>query len=339
MVKKASLYKKLPEGKVLCLACNHYCAIAPDETGRCGIRQNKNGELYLLVYGKALWAHSDPIEKKPLYHFFPWSTIFSFGTAGCNFTCLFCQNWQMSQAKQFPEIVYEGESWSPKKIVDYCRENKIWSIAYTYNEPTVFFEYAYDTMKLAKKHKIKNVWISNGFMSIECLKKIEKLVDAVNIDIKWYTEDFYKNICGARLQPILDNIKRCGEHKIRTEVTTLVIPWYNDKDEDLEGIAKFIYGVSPDIPWHLSAFYPSYKMMDVPETKVELLQKWYAIGKKIWLKHIYLGNIYNNEHEDTICPKCWFHVISRMGYSIYKDPKFEKGICPGCKTKIAGKRE
>lgn len=338
-IKKAILYKKLPEQKVVCLTCNHYCTISPDYTGKCGIRQNKNGELYLLTYGKALWVNVDPIEKKPLYHFFPWTNIFSFGTAGCNFTCKFCQNRQMSQAKVFPEIIHQGESRSPKKIVDFCVENKIWNIAYTYNEPTVFFEYAYDTMKLAKKHGIKNVRVTNGFMSKECLKKIEKLVDAVNIDIKWYTEEFYKDICGARLQPILDNIKRCREHDIWTEVTTLVIPGYNDKDADLEWIAKFIYSVSPDIPWHLSVFYPVYKMLNVPETKIESLKRWYDIGKKIWLNYIYLGNIYNNGHEDTICPKCWLHLISRTGYSVQTDEKFKDGMCPKCKTKIAGRRE
>jgi len=339
MTKKAILYKKLPNQNVMCQVCNHYCMIQPNKTGKCGIRQNKDGELYLLVYGKALGVHIDPIEKKPLYHFFPGTNIFSLWTAGCNFTCKFCQNRQMSQAKEFPEIVNEGESWPPKKIVDYCIENNISSIAYTYNEPTVFFEYAYDTMKLAKKHWIKNVRVTNGFMSKECLKKIEKLIDAVNIDIKWYTEDFYRNICGARLQPVLDNVKRCYEHNIWTEVTTLVIPGYNDQDEILEWIAKFIYSVSPDMPWHLSAFYPAYKMLDVPSTPVELLQKWYDIGKKIWLNYIYMGNIRNNWHEHTICPKCWLHVIERMWFSLHKDPDFKNGICPKCGFHIAGRRE
>jgi len=194
-------------------------------------------------------------------------------------------------------------------------------------------------MKLAKKHWIKNVRVTNGFMSKECLKKIEKLIDAVNIDIKWYTEDFYRNICGARLQPVLDNVKRCYEHNIWTEVTTLVIPGYNDQDEILEWIAKFIYSVSPDMPWHLSAFYPAYKMLDVPSTPVELLQKWYDIGKKIWLNYIYMGNIRNNWHEHTICPKCWLHVIERMWFSLHKDPDFKNGICPKCEFHIAGRRE
>lgn len=339
MTKKATLYKKLPEKRVACMTCNHYCVIPQNETGKCWIRKNKDGELYLLVYGKALWVNIDPIEKKPLYHFFPGTDIFSFWTAGCNFTCKFCQNWQMSQAKQFPEIINEGESWSPKKIVDYCLENKIWSIAYTYNEPTVFFEYAYDTMKLAKKHNIKNVRVTNGFMSKECLERIEKLVDAVNIDIKWYTEEFYKDICGARLQPVLDNVKWCREHNIRTEVTTLIIPGYNDKDEYLEWIAKFIYSISPDMPRHLSAFYPAYKMLDVPPTKIESLQKWYDIGKRIGLHYIYMGNIRNNGHEDTICPKCWLHVIERAWFSLKKNPDFKNGICPKCWMKITGRRE
>lgn len=337
MTKKATLYKKLPDKKVMCQVCNHYCAIDPGNTGKCGIRENQKGELYLLVYGKALGVNIDPIEKKPLYHFYPWTQIFSFWTAGCNFTCQFCQNRQMSQAKAFPEIVNEGESRPPQKIIDYCVENNITSIAYTYNEPTVFFEYAYDTMKLAKEKGFKNVRVTNWFMSKECREKILPLIDAVNIDIKWFNEDFYKNICWGRLQPVLDNIQRCREHNIRTEVTTLVIPWYNDKDADLEWIAKFIYSISPDMPRHLSAFYPAFKMLDVPPTTIEALQKWYDIGKKIWLNYIYLGNIFDNGHEDTICPKCWFHVISRIGYDIKVDPDFKNGICPKCGAKIAGR--
>ncbi len=295
--------------------------------------------MELLVYGKALGVHIDPMEKKPLYHFFPWTNIFSFGTAGCNFTCKFCQNRQMSQAKEFPEIINEGESRSPEKIVNYCIDNNIKSIAYTYNEPTIFFEYAYDTMKLAKKHGIKNVRVTNGFMSKECRKKIEKLIDAVNIDIKGYTEEFYKDICGARLQPVLDNVKRCKKHGIRIEVTTLVIPWYNDQDKILEWIAKFIKSISPDIPWHLSAFYPAYKMLDVPPTTIKALQKGYNIGKKVWLQYIYMGNIRNNEHEDTICPKCGLKIIERLWFSLRKNPDFKKGKCPKCGFVIEWRRE
>ncbi len=295
--------------------------------------------MELLVYGKALGVHIDPMEKKPLYHFFPGTDIFSFGTAGCNFTCKFCQNRQMSQAKAFPDIINEGESRPPEKIVNYCIDNNIKSIAYTYNEPTIFFEYAYDTMKLAKKAWIKNVRVTNGFMSKECRKKIEKLIDAVNIDIKAYTEDFYKDICGARLQPVLDNVKRFRKHNIWTEVTTLVIPGYNDKDEYLEGIAKFIYTISPDMPWHLSAFYPAYKMLDAPNTPIEMLQKWYDIGKKVGLNYIYMGNIRNNGHEGTICPKCGLKIIERLCFSLRKNPDFKDGKCPKCGFHIAGRRE
>lgn len=339
MPKEVQLRKKGPNKSLQCKICNHYCVIATRKTWRCGVHKNVWWKMELLVYGKALGVHIDPMEKKPLYHFFPGTNIFSFGTAGCNFTCKFCQNRQMSQAKEFPEIINEGESRPPEKIVNYCIDNNIKSIAYTYNEPTIFFEYAYDTMKLAKKAWIKNVRVTNGFMSKECRKKIEKLIDAVNIDIKGYTEDFYRDICWARLQPVLDNVKWCQEHNIRTEVTTLVIPWYNDKDEYLEGIAKFIYSISPDMPWHLSAFYPAYKILDVPNTPIDMLQKWYDIGKKVGLHYIYMGNIWNNGHEDTICPKCGLKIIERLWFSLKKNSDFKDEKCPKCGFFIAGRRK
>ena len=350
MKKKAILFKKLPNNKVMCTACNHYCTPENWKTWKCGIRLNDNWELYLMTYWNAIWLHVDPVEKKPLYHFLPWSPVLSFWTAWCNFSCTFCQNREMSQQKwenwnieKWKNDGYNQFFWnefiSPKYIVDYCLNNNIPSIAYTYNEPTVFFEYAYETMKLAKKNQIKNIFVSNGFMSKECREKLVKnwLLDAINIDLKSFSEEFYKNICGWRLQPVLDNIKFFWKHNVWVELTTLIIPWLNDSDQELEKIAKFIYNVSPDIPRHISAFYPTYKMMDKPATPVETLEKAYQIGKKIWLNFVYIGNVLDSWYEDTYCPKCNEKIINRIWFTIHNF--FQKPwICPKCWENIVGRR-
>lgn len=339
MPKKTKLRKPKKNNALQCLVCNHYCIIQEWQTWICGIRKHIKGKINLLVYGKALWMDIDPIEKKPLYHFFPWSQIFSFWTAGCNFRCDFCQNRQMSQAKIFPEIINLGEALSPKNIVDYCIENKIPSIAYTYNEPTVFVEYALDTMKLAHKKKIKNVRVSNGFMSRECLEQITPYLDAINVDLKSFSDDFYRKVCWARLQPVLDNIKRLYTHNVWQEITTLIIPWYNEDESELTKIAQFIANVSPDIPRHISAFHGMYKMKNVQSTSLETLNKAYDIGKQAGLHHVYIGNVFHNGHENTLCRKCWLQIISRVNYSLHIDPKFKKSICPKCGVTIAWKRE
>lgn len=307
------------------------------QTWICGIRKCIKWKIELIVYGKALWMNIDPVEKKPLYHFFPGSQIFSFWTAGCNLRCDFCQNWQMSQAKIFPEIINCGETLSPKEIIEYCIKNKITSIAYTYNEPTVFFEYAVDTMKLAHKKKIKNIRVSNGFMSTECLEQIVLYLDAINIDLKSFNDEFYQKICWAKLQPILNNIKRLYEHKIWQEITTLVIPWYNDDESELMKIAQFIVNISPDIPRHISAFYGMYKMKDVQSTPLETLNKAYEIGKQAGLNYVYIGNIFNNGHENTYCPTCQELCIARKWFVSTNNLK--KNLCPKCGTAIAWKWE
>jgi len=327
------LYKKLENNQIQCLACNHYCKISNNQAWICWVRKNDNWKLNLLIYGKALWINVDPIEKKPLYHFLPWTKVFSFWTAWCNFRCQFCQNRHMSQAKSFPEIINQWKKLQSQEIVDHCLENNIPSIAYTYNEPTVFFEYAYDTMKLAKKKWIKNVWVSNGYMSCELLKKIKNLIDAINIDLKSFDENFYNKICWAKLKPVLDNIKWFKKNKIRVEITTMIIPWLNDSEYNIEKIAKFIYKVSPSIPRHISAFYPNYKMQNIQSTWLEILSKAYEIWKKVWLEYIYIGNVVNNWHENTHCSACGLKLTSRNWYNV--EINSEKWICPSCKNKIA----
>ena len=357
-MKKAILYKKLENNKVRCLACSHQCFIDDEQTGICGVRQNKDGDLYLLVYNKPISVNIDPIEKKPLFHFMPGQKIFSLGTIGCNFGCDFCQNWEISQLPKTVETIRETsyerqrESWLPEIIVKHCQENKIPMIACTYNEPTIWTEYAYDIMKLAKEEginpstslritgeqsrTIKNVWVSNGFMSEKTLDLISPYLDAINIDLKSFSEDFYKKICKARLEPVKENIRKIWKKGIWIEVTTLVIPGINDSDKELKQIAEFLKNISKDIPWHISAFYPSYKMIDILPTPQETLVRAYQIGKDAGLKYVYTGNIPDSNYESTYCPKCNLLLIKRLGLGMV-DNKLSNGKCPQCGEGIAGR--
>jgi len=336
-MKLALMQKQLKSKTVKCLACSHYCIIQNNSTGLCGIRKNINGKLYLLVYGKAAAVNIDPVEKKPLYHFLPGSKIFSFGTLGCDFGCLFCQNWDISQPtreirfdenrdKILEKLLENCQDLKPKQIVEYCKKQSLPSIAYTYNEPAVFFEYAYDTAKLAKKHGIKNVFVSNGYESKESLKKIKKYLDAANIDLKSFSEEFYLSICKARLEPVLKNIESFHKLGIWTEVTTLIIPTKNDSEKELTQIAEFLASVSKAIPWHVTAFHPDYKMLDVPPTPLSTLLKAYKIGKKAGLKYVYVGNVMAGKYENTYCPKCNSLSIERHGFFKIKN-NLDKGKC------------
>ena len=347
---QALLYKKLENQNVQCTACNHYCEISPSQTGICGVRQNIDGKLFLLVYGKAVAAHVDPIEKKPLFHFLPNSKIFSIGTIGCNFACTFCQNWDISQATKdikkklqkegnlkdiSLKVTNYGYALPPEKIIAYCQTHSIPSIAYTYNEPTVFFEYTLDTAKLAHQAGIKNVYVSNGFASKEAIDKIAPFLDAINIDLKAFTDGFYQKTCKAKLQPVLDNIKYYYEKGIWVEITTLVIPDKNDSEKELTDIAQFIASVSKKIPWHVTRFHPAYKMQNIHTTPEKALQKAYDIGKKAGLKYVYAGNIFNKDLHSTYCPKCNQLVIKRdWGYTEITEMK--DGKCRTCQTTIEG---
>lgn len=280
MHKKALLTKKIPDGKLMCTTCSHYCVLQKGEYGKCGIRKHTGTKIVQVNYGKALGINRDPIEKKPLFHFLPGSEILSFGTSGCNFSCVFCQNRYMSQAKRFPEIAEQGEDRSPKEIVDYANKHKVPSIAYTYNEPTIFFDYAYDTMKRAHRKGINNIRVSNGFMSHECREAILPYLDAINIDFKSFQKEFYTDICGGAPRPILDNIKFFVQQKVHVELTTLLIPGENDSKEETTSIASRIANLDPNIPRHISAFYPTYMMSDKAATSEEKLIEAYDIGKQ-----------------------------------------------------------
>jgi len=344
-VKKAKLFKKLENKKVECICCQRRCVIENGRSGLCGVRKNIDGNLNLMVYGKVIAAHIDPIEKKPLYHFLPGSKIFSIGTVGCNFRCSFCQNWDISQvtanAKNLEKICNEGQELSPKEIVQYCLENEIPSIAYTYNEPTIFSEYAHDIGVLARKNGIKNVYVSNGYESEECLKYMRDFCDAINIDIKSFSQKFYAKECGGvLLDGIKNTIKSAHKMGFWIECTTLIIPEMNDSDEELSKIAKFIFSVSADIPWHVTAFHPDYKLTDAISTPASTLEKAYQIGKKSGLHYVYAGNISGMNHSDTICKKCGKILVKRGYMNCFDNEivvlKNGSGKCPECGEKIAG---
>ena len=337
MIKEAWLSKKVSGDIVECLACSHKCKLPLDGKGICGIRKNIEGELQLLTYGKATAFNIDPIEKKPLYHFFPGTEVFSFGTVGCNFACTFCQNSDLSQFHKThsdEEIIESGTGLMPDVIVSYCLENEIPTIAFTYNEPGIFFEYAYDTAKLAKKHNLKVVYVSNGFESTESLKKILPYLDAINIDLKSISNDFYKRMCKARIGPVKKNIELMYKKNVWLEVTTLVITDENDSEDEFQSISEFIARISKDIPWHISAYHPSYLCKN-PSTSVETLKKAYKIGKKAGLNYVYLGNVSIFDSESTYCSKCKSILIKRDEYLLIN--KVKSNECYKCKTKIVGR--
>lgn len=345
---KATLFKKLEDKSVRCLACSWYCRIIPNHVGVCGTRYNEDGILYSLVYGRPTGLTIDPVEKKPFYHLTPEGEFLSFGTIGCNFGCLFCQNAWASQSSKFKEqnnilrkiekvITKLSIKITPQEIVDIALTKKVTGIAYTYNEPAIFAEFAYDTAKLAKKMGLKNVYVSNGFESIETFNLMKNFLDGINIDLKSFRDDFYRKICKAKIKPVLENIQRFFQAGIETEITTLIIPGYNDSAKELADIAKFIKGVSTDVPWHISAFRPEYQMLNVSPTPYETLIKAYNIGKRVGLKYIYLGNVNNSLRSSTYCPKCSTELIHRDNYLIrIKDMDLKTGRCKKCREKIYG---
>ncbi len=333
--KESIFYKNLKNKAVQCTLCNHYCYIDNNYFGLCNARKNIEGKLYTLTYGKPVAINIDPIEKKPLFHFLPSSFALSIGTFGCNFKCKNCLNYDISQEENIEEKNKYIEYVPPEQIVNLAINNNCKSIAYTYNEPTIFSEYALDIMKIAKEKNIKNIWVSNGFMSKECLEKIIPYLDATNIDIKSSEEEFYKSNCNATLKPILENLKILKKNNIHIEITTLVIPTLSDKEKVFTDISKFIIdNLGDNTPWHLSRFSPeiSWKLKDLKETDIKTLELGYNIGKRQGLNYIYIGNIYDTDMENTYCPKCNTIIVKRLGYNI---TRFDiNGYCPRCKEKI-----
>jgi len=328
------LYRVLEGGKVHCSLCNHRCIISPSKRGICGVRENRDGKLYSLVFGRAISLNVDPIEKKPIFHLFPGSTSFSIATVGCNFRCLQCQNHDISQMALDNGRI-EGSLAPPSKVVSLAKEYRCKSISYTYTEPTIYFEYAYETAALASQEGIKNIFVTNGYMTGEALKTLQPYLDAANVDLKSFQEKFYKEVCGARLKPVLETLELMRQMGIWVEVTTLVIPTLNDSDKEFEEIAQFILSLGPDVPWHISAFYPTYKMLNLPRTPASLLHRAREIGVGAGLRYVYCGNIPGEEGEDTYCPHCGRKVIERVGFQVVKN-EVVSGECRHCHTKIEG---
>lgn len=334
-MKEAMFYKAGKTNETICELCNHHCHIAEGKRGICGVRENRGGVLYSLVYGRMIAEHIDPIEKKPLFNFLPGSKAYSISSVGCNFRCLHCQNYDISQYPHVHNGEITGTERTAEAVVNDAERSGCASLCYTYVEPTIFYEFAYDCCVLAHKRALKNVFVSNGYMTPEVTRHLSPYLDAINIDIKAFTDDFYKKVCGARLQPVLDNVKRMHEHGVWVEVTTLVIPGLNDSPEELRDIARFVKSVSPAIPWHVTAFYPTYKMLDRQPTPVTTLRKAREIGLEEGLHYVYEGNVPGEGGENTVCPGCGAELILRYGFTIQQN-NLDGERCRTCGQQLDG---
>jgi pyruvate formate lyase activating enzyme len=334
MMKEALLYKKLENGKVSCFLCSHHCLIAGGKFGICKVRENRGGILYTHAYGNLVAQNIDPIEKKPLYHFFPGSTSFSVAAAGCNFQCGFCQNWQISQIREVKALDLRSEEMKPGEVVTHAKRSGSRSISYTYTEPTIFFEYAFDIGQLARGEGLYNVFVTNGYMTEEMIRMAHPILDAANIDLKSFNDDYYRRLCKGKLAPVLKSIEIMKRMNIWVEVTTLVVPGENDSEEEFKKIADFLAGIDPSIPWHISRFYPQYQMNGLGSTPMKTLNRAYEIGKQAGLRYVYLGNVMGMG-SNTYCHHCSQLLIERVGYNIQKY-KVKEGRCPDCHTPVAG---
>lgn len=331
---EAMLYDQLPEKRVRCRLCAHQCTIADGHKGLCQVRENRDGILYTLVYGRTISQAVDPIEKKPLYHFHPGSRSFSIATPGCNFRCEWCQNWEISQMPRERHLV-GGHPALPEQIVTSAQRQGCRSIAYTYTEPTIFFEYARDTAMLARAAGLANVFVSNGYMTEETLDIAKDWLDAANIDLKAFRDETYRKHIGARLQPVLDSLQKIKQLGIWLEVTTLIVPGINDDPAELKELAEFIVcELGADTPWHVSRFFPHYKMGQTPPTQVATLHRAEELGRAAGLRHIYLGNV--AEETNTFCPECGRLLIRRVGFGVVENSIQANGTCLDCEATIAG---
>jgi pyruvate formate lyase activating enzyme len=319
--------------KVKCNLCNHFCVIKNGDSGICKVRVNKQGVLYSLVYGRVIAENVDPIEKKPFFHFLPGSSSYSIATVGCNFQCGFCQNYEIAQAPRmgiFPNIpLVNSEDIVKKALKHNCK-----TIAYTYTEPTIFFEFAYDCCKIAKQQGLKNVFVTNGFMSSEAVEMIAPYLDAANVDVKG-GDEFYKSVCKARLKPVLENIKRIRELGVWIEITTLIIPEYNDTDSTFDNLSKALFEIDPEMPWHFSRFFPTYKFSNSYPTPLETVGALRKKALDMGFKYVYAGNIGSDSWEDTRCPDCEMIIVQRQGFSVLKN-NIKQGRCPNCLHRIGG---
>jgi len=351
---RKALFQHVENGKVVCTLCPHDCRVSPGGRGACGVRINRDGVLYTLVADRVVAEDVDPIEKKPFFHFLPGSLAYSIATAGCNLRCRFCQNWQISQGPKdktkhslqdeiicpdLEELPIErslGHRITPAGVVAAAKESRSDTIAYTYTEPTIFFELALDCARVAREAGLRNVFVTNGFIAPEAQHVIAPLLDAANVDLKSFRDSYYRRVCGARLEPVLDAIREYHRAGVWLEITTLVVPGHNDSDDELTDIARFIHDeLGPDVPWHLSRFFPAWRMMYVPPTDIERLTKAKDIGREAGLRYVYVGNVADFSLSHTYCRECGELVVERAGLRCTKNT-LRDGSCPRCGVRVAG---
>jgi pyruvate formate lyase activating enzyme len=333
---EAYLYEPLQEGKVKCNLCSHRCVIKDGRRGKCSVRENQGGSLQTLVYGKVIARHVDPIEKKPLFHFLPGTLSYSVATVGCNFRCKFCQNADIAQMPTDHKGVIMGDAVSPEEVVGAAEKSGCRSISYTYTEPTVFFEFAYDTAKIAHERGIRNVFVTNGYMTAEALEMINPYLDAANVDLKAFRDRYYKDLCSARLAHVQETLRRMKALGIFVEVTTLIVTGLNDDSVELAELAAFIANdLGIDTPWHISRFHPTYQLTDRSATPVKTLKEAREIGLAAGLKYVYTGNVPGNAGENTFCPGCGEIVIERWGFQV-GNLRIKDGRCTLCGAVIEG---
>ena len=335
-MKEAMFYRRVESDAVDCFLCAQRCRIKPGKRGKCGVRQNDGGTLFSLVYEQIIAQHVDPIEKKPLFHFHPASRSYSIATAGCNFRCLFCQNADISQLPRQQHLI-PGRRVPAEDIVREAVQSGCATISYTYTEPTVFMEYALDVAERAHEAGIGNIFVSNGYMTAEAMEVLAPRLDAANVDLKAFTDEFYHEQCGARLQPVLDTLRRMKDCGIWLEVTTLLIPGLNDDPGELRELARYLVSLGPETPWHVSRFHPTYRLLDRRPTPVETLRMARRIGLEEGLHYVYTGNIPGDEGESTFCHSCGELLIERFGFST-RIRSLKGGSCSRCGAAVAGVR-
>ncbi len=332
------LYESLEGNGVQCFLCRHRCRVAEGERGLCRVRENRDGTLYSIFYGRPIALSTDPIEKKPLYHFLPGTTSLSLATLGCNFQCEFCQNWDISQYGRLSSY-REGDARRripPEEVVAEAESGRCASISYTYSEPTIFFEYAHDIGLLARERGIRNVFVTNGYMSPEAVEASTVFLDAANVDLKAFRRETYRRLIKGDLEGVLDSIRRLHAKGVWLEVTTLVVPGMNDSPGELADMAAFIADVDPSIPWHISRFHPDHQFTDRPPTPLETLELAYRAGLDAGLAHVYVGNVPGHPSDDTACAQCKETLIRREGFRVRENRIGPEGDCPGCGKPVAG---
>ncbi|HDJ24247.1 MAG TPA: AmmeMemoRadiSam system radical SAM enzyme [Candidatus Aminicenantes bacterium] len=330
---EARYYQKLPDKEIECQLCPRQCRLGNKERGYCGVRENSEGTYYTLVYGKACSVHVDPIEKKPFFHFYPGQITLSLATAGCNVNCKFCQNWEISQVR--PEQVHHFD-FPPRMVVDTAKKYDCPIIAYTYTEPVVFYEYMVDTAKLGRRAGLKSVVVTGGHINPEPLEELISVVEAIKVDLKSFTQDFYDQYVRGKLQPVLEAIKKIAASPIWLEIVYLVIPTLNDSVKEIKNLSRWIKAeVGPDVPLHFSRFHPMYLLRNLPPTPISTLERAHQIAREEGLNYVYIGNVPGHQAESTYCPRCGTLLIKRWGFEVSKI-NLKDGKCPQCQTPIPG---